>query len=137
MTKIITIEEHYQLPHKETMTAAQQKATKGNNPTQIDELSMDFDKKIAYMDKYGISMQVLSNSGPSGAMIPDKAQAVAACQHTNDTLAAKISKYRPFRRICRPADDRSRGRSGRTCAHREPAGVSRRDDRRPAVRTLP
>lgn len=93
MTKIITIEEHYQLPHKETMTAAQQKATKGNNPTQIDELTMDFDKKIAYMDKYGISMQVLSNSGPNGAMIPDKAQAVAACQHTNDTLAAKISKY--------------------------------------------
>ena len=89
--KIITVEEHFDTPANIKEFNAYSKVA-NNNPRQA-ELNSDltsFDAHLAYMDKYGIDMQIISDAGNSPQVLPDN-RVVAAARAQNDTLAESIS----------------------------------------------
>lgn len=91
--KLITVEEHYDTD-KNISQFNKYSEVKNNNPRQ-DQLRpdlVDFSNKIAYMDKNGIDMQVISDAGNSPQVLPDQ-YAVSGAHDQNETLAENISKY--------------------------------------------
>jgi len=91
--KLITVEEHYDTDANISQFN-QYSEVKNNNPRQ-DQLRpdlVDFSNKIAYMDKNGIDMQVISDAGNSPQVLPDQ-YAVSGAHNQNETLAENISKY--------------------------------------------
>ncbi|PIO80588.1 hypothetical protein BSQ38_02500 [Pediococcus damnosus] len=89
--KIITVEEHFDTPANIKQFNAYSKV-KNNNPHQeiFGKTLTNFDKRIEYMDKYGIDMQVISDAGNSPQVLPDE-YIVDACRAQNDTLAEAVS----------------------------------------------
>lgn len=89
--KIITVEEHFDTPANIKQFNAYSKV-KNNNPHQeiLGKTLTNFDKRIEYMDKYGIDMQVISDAGNSPQVLPDE-YIVDACRAQNDTLAEAVS----------------------------------------------
>ncbi|AMV60999.1 2-amino-3-carboxymuconate-6-semialdehyde decarboxylase [Pediococcus damnosus] len=89
--KIITVEEHFDTPANIKQFNAYSKV-KNNNPHQeiLGKTLTNFDKRIEYMDKYGIDMQVISDAGNSPQALPDE-YIVDACRAQNDTLAEAVS----------------------------------------------
>lgn len=91
--KLITVEEHYDTDQNISQFNKYSEV-KNNNPRQ-DQLRpdlVDFSNKIAYMDKNGIDMQVISDAGNSPQVLPDQ-YAVSGAHDQNETLAENISKY--------------------------------------------
>lgn len=91
--KLITVEEHYDTD-RNIKEFNQYSEVKNNNPRQ-DQLRpdlVDFSNKVAYMDKNGIDMQVLSDAGNSPQVLPDQ-YAVDGAHAQNETLAENISQY--------------------------------------------
>jgi len=95
MRKIITVEEHYEFSNAQPAAPKSDAKvnTKGNNPDEVTKLLNDFDSKIAYMDRYGISMQVLSHPTATTAMLTDRVEAVKAATKNNNELAKRISMH--------------------------------------------
>lgn len=91
--KLITVEEHF-----DTTANIEQfnqfSQVPNNNPFQsaLNHDLTDFDSHVAYMDKYGIDMQVIFDAGNSPQVLPDDL-VVAACQVQNDSLAQSISSH--------------------------------------------
>ncbi|GAX02472.1 4-oxalomesaconate hydratase [Secundilactobacillus pentosiphilus] len=91
--KLITVEEHYDTDQNISQFNKYSEV-KNNNPRQ-DQLRpdlVDFSNKIAYMDKNGIDMQVISDAGNSPQVLPDQ-YAVSGAHDQNETLAENISKF--------------------------------------------
>lgn len=91
--KLITVEEHYDTDQNISQFNKYSEV-KNNNPRQ-DQLRpdlVDFSNKIAYMDKNGIDMQVISDAGNSPQVLPDR-YAVSGAHAQNETLAENISQY--------------------------------------------
>lgn len=91
--KLITVEEHYDTDQNISQFNKYSEV-KNNNPRQ-DQLRpdlVDFSNKIAYMDKNGIDMQVISDAGNSPQVLPDQ-YAVSGAHDQNETLAENISQY--------------------------------------------
>ncbi|MTV81478.1 amidohydrolase family protein [Secundilactobacillus folii] len=99
MRRIITVEEHFDFPDSQTIPEQTEPENdahvnpKGNDPALVTTLLANFDQKLAYMDQYGISLQVLSDPNAVASTITDKQKAVASAQRTNDHLAQKIAQY--------------------------------------------
>ncbi|OLF70111.1 amidohydrolase family protein [Loigolactobacillus backii] len=91
--KIITVEEHFDTPANIKQFNAYSKV-KNNNPQQekLSAVLTNFDKRIEYMDKYGIDMQVISDAGNSPQVLPDELT-VDACRAQNDTLAEAVAAH--------------------------------------------
>lgn len=93
MTKIITVEEHFEAEFGQPEEKQETKVDpKGPQANIVDQYLHDFDKRLAYMDKYGIDMQVLSDTGKSPQMAPDD-QAVDGCRQVNNLLSGEIKKH--------------------------------------------
>ncbi|WP_081115601.1 amidohydrolase family protein [Pediococcus damnosus] len=94
MRKIITVEEHYEIPAPATKgNFKTQVNAKGENPSAVTQLLTDFDQKLKYMDKYGITMQVISNAGHSPKLLDDVKESIAGCRKSNDFLAEQVKKH--------------------------------------------
>jgi len=63
---------------------------KGPNPIEL--LPEIGEVRLKAMDEAGITVQVLSNSGPGPDLVPG-ADGVAAARETNDHLAAAIARH--------------------------------------------
>ncbi|GAX08567.1 4-oxalomesaconate hydratase [Secundilactobacillus silagincola] len=95
MTKIITVEEHFEIDPGQSAPKAKQESKvdpKGPQANIVDQYLHSFDKRLEYMDKYNIDMQVVSNTG--GPMLAgSKEQAVTNSRQINDLLGSEIKKH--------------------------------------------
>ena len=97
--RIVALEEHYSFEAIAKRIPADLVVARGfphpDAPParpQIDALLDEFgEKRLGSMDASGISMQVLSTSGPGTELLPP-AEAVPLAQENNDRLAAEIAK---------------------------------------------
>ncbi len=101
--KIITLEEHFMneaiaiasAKAMETLSPSFRAAYSVSNDPTAPELTDIFDldeKRLAYMDKYGIDMQVLSYTSPGTQLLAPEL-AVSLAQLSNDEMAAAVQKY--------------------------------------------
>lgn len=91
--KLITVEEHFDT--QANIDQFNQFSEVPNNNPHQEALNGDlksFAGHVAYMDKYGIDMQVISDAGNSPQVLPDN-MVVASSKAQNDTLAEQISQY--------------------------------------------
>ncbi len=91
--KIITTEEHFDT-NKNVKEFNEFSKVPNNNPFQekLNKDLTDADSRIAYMDKYGIDMQIISDAGNSPQVLPDD-KTVDACKAQNDSLAETVSQH--------------------------------------------
>lgn len=91
--KLITVEEHFDTK-RNIKEFNEYSEVKNNNPrqAQLEPDLVDFSKKIAYMDQYGIDVQVVSDAGNSAQVLPDQ-YAIDGAHAQNETLAENISQY--------------------------------------------
>ncbi|MFD1432781.1 amidohydrolase family protein [Lacticaseibacillus yichunensis] len=91
--KIITVEEHFDT-QANVQNFKKYSKVPNNNPHQdaLNHDLTDFAGRIAYMDKNGIAMQVISDAGNSPQVLPDN-MVVAASREQNDTLAEGLAAY--------------------------------------------
>jgi len=91
MRKLITVEEHFDTPEADKLFSEHDSMGTSNPPATKEKL-MDYDDRLAYMDKHGIAMQLLSNAGNSPQTLPD-ALAVQASKDVNDALAKVVADH--------------------------------------------
>lgn len=85
----IALEEHFALPG--TIDASYTSLPTPESRRQIQDLGSG---RIAEMDRYGVELCILSESGPENIQtIPNTSEAVAKSRQSNDYLAEHIAKY--------------------------------------------
>ncbi len=93
-TRKIALEEHFMTAGFETYSKA---FTQHMTPEAYQRLASqlsDFDAlRLAQMDRAGIDMVVLSQTGPGVQGEPDLATAIASAQRSNDFLASQIARH--------------------------------------------
>lgn len=98
--RVVALEEHFTVPHLVRRIDPEvirrrgfrpRKAPKhGPNPLELaPEIGA---QRLAYMDEAGITVQVLSNTGPGPDLVPGS-EGVAMAREMNDHLAAAISRH--------------------------------------------
>jgi predicted TIM-barrel fold metal-dependent hydrolase len=98
--RVIALEEHFSVPALVRRIdpaaigrrgfRARKAPTSGPNPLEL--LPEIGEKRLASMDESGITMQVLSNSGPAADLVPGP-DGVAIAREMNDYLAAAIARH--------------------------------------------
>lgn len=91
MTKIITVEEHFDTLAARALYAAHT-ARFQPTPPGVDAGLIDFEQRLAYMDQYGIEMQILSDAGNSPQLLADEF-AIPGTQALNDALAEVVAAH--------------------------------------------
>lgn len=98
--RVVALEEHFSVPSAAARISAEAKAKRGFRertvlPGQKSPLDMLPDlgaERLAAMDACGVTMQVLSVSGP-GADLVDGPEGVAIAREVNDTLADAVKRH--------------------------------------------
>src|SRR5262245_27860675 len=97
--RTVTLEEHFSVPSasrridKDAISRRGYKPrTPVTGPNPIELLPEIGEQRIQSMDEAGITVQVLSNSGPGPDLVPGP-DGVAMARETNDYLAAAIANY--------------------------------------------
>lgn len=98
--RVVALEEHFSVPSAAARISAEAKARRGFRertvlPGQTSPLDLLPDlgaQRIAAMDACGVTVQVLSVSGP-GADLVDGADGVAIAREMNDTLAEAVKRH--------------------------------------------
>lgn len=98
--RIVAIEEHFTVPHLVKRIDPDVIRRRGFRPRRLPpngpnpmELAPEIGpQRIAAMDAAGITVQVLSNTGPGPDLVPG-ADGIAMAREMNDHLAAAIAKY--------------------------------------------
>ena len=101
--RVVALEEHFTIPAVAGRISAELKAARGFKPRNVPagqvsplDLLPEFgDKRFGDMDKHGVTVQVLSISGPSADLVEGD-EGVAIARDFNDGLAEEI-KRRPDR----------------------------------------
>ena len=98
--RVVTLEEHYTVPSLVRRISPEAIARRGFVPRKVppgkvnplDLLPEIGEVRLRSMDEAGITVQVLSTSGP-GADLVDGAEGVAIARGMNDALAEAITRY--------------------------------------------
>jgi uncharacterized protein len=98
--RVVTLEEHFTVPAVAGRISREAVAKRGFGPRSVlpgrvnplDLLPEIGEARLASMDKAGITVQVLSTTGP-GADLLDGAEGVALARETNDALAEAIAPH--------------------------------------------
>jgi uncharacterized protein len=98
--RVVALEEHFTVPHLVKRIDPAAIAARGFRPRRAPkdgpnplELAPEIgERRLAYMDEAGISVQVLSNTGAGPDLVPGP-DGVAMAREMNDHLAAAIAKY--------------------------------------------
>jgi predicted TIM-barrel fold metal-dependent hydrolase len=98
--RVVTLEEHFTVPSLVKRISREAIARRGFGPRTVLpgrvnplELAPEIgERRLASMDEAGISVQVLSTTGP-GADLVDGAEGVALARETNDALAEAIARH--------------------------------------------
>src|SRR5204862_7001606 len=89
MSGKIALEEHFALPG--TIDASYTSLPTPESRRQIQDLGSG---RIAEMDRGGVELSILSESGPGSIQtIPNASEAIARSRRSNDYLAEHIAKY--------------------------------------------
>lgn len=106
LKRVITLEEHFIIPHinklvadyltkqnggKPLTTPAQQELMKIVLPD--DAIAEVGERRLRFMDEAGVTMQVLSYGAGGPQNLPDRALAVKLCREANDTLARLVARH--------------------------------------------
>ncbi|MCW2244169.1 amidohydrolase family protein [Azospirillum canadense] len=90
----IALEEHFTAPGFERYSKVFTKLMDSASQAQLAARLADFDElRLAEMDRAGIDISVLSQTGPSVQAEPDQAQAIRYAQENNDFLARQIQRH--------------------------------------------
>ena len=136
--RVVAIEEHFTVPALVGRIDPAAISRRGFRPRKPPvgrpnpmELLPDIgERRLKSMDEAGITMQVLSNTGPGPDLVPG-ADGVAMAREMNDHLAqADRAPSRPVRGLCRAADAEPGRLRRRTGARRQGAEIPRRADQR-------
>ena len=111
--KIITVEEHYTVPEVDAYCAQAKAARSGNTPPQtpahadagvLGELG---EKRLAAMDRSGITAQIIGYGGNSPMHLRKEENAVTYCRMANDYLAQAVRQHpgRMYGYAVLPVDD--------------------------------
>jgi uncharacterized protein len=98
--RVVALEEHFTVPHLVRRIDADVIRRRGFRPRSAPkqgpnplELAPEIGaQRLAYMDEAGITVQVLSNTGPGPDLVPGS-DGIAMAREMNDHLAAAISKH--------------------------------------------
>ncbi len=98
--RVVALEEHFTVPHLVRRIDPEAIRRRGFRPRSAPkqgpnplELAPEIGaQRLAYMDEAGITVQVLSNTGPGPDLVPGS-DGVAMAREMNDHLAAAISKH--------------------------------------------
>ncbi len=98
--RVVALEEHFTVPSAAGRISAEAKAKRGFRQRQVEpggnnplDLLPEFDvKRLKSMDENGITVQVLSQSGP-GSDLVDGEEGVSIAKEFNDALAAQCQKH--------------------------------------------
>ena len=98
--RVVALEEHFTVPALVARIDKGVIARRGFRPRKLPptgpsmaELAPEIGpRRLAYMDEAGISLQVLSNTGPGPDLVPG-ADGVAMAREMNDHLAAAIARH--------------------------------------------
>lgn len=98
--RIVALEEHFTVPHLVRRIDPDATRRRGfrprsapkHGPNPLDLAPEIGEQRLAYMDEAGITLQVLSNTGP-GPDLVSGAEGVAMAREMNDHLATAISKH--------------------------------------------
>ena len=102
--KIITLEEHYSDQHIMNENQAFQKERPKMSPEQEESMKflmsrafpgpelLDFEKRVEYMDRNRIDVQVLSMTSPVSDLVPAE-EAVKICREANDITKRHMDEY--------------------------------------------
>jgi predicted TIM-barrel fold metal-dependent hydrolase len=98
--RVVALEEHFSVPSAAARISAEAKAKRGfrertvlpGHKSPLDLLPDLGAERLAVMDACGVTMQVLSVSGP-GADLVDGAEGVAIAKEVNDTLADAVKRH--------------------------------------------
>lgn len=97
LTRKIAFEEHFMTPGFESYSKAFLQFIHPDTAAELGQRLRDFDElRLQEMDRHGIAMTLLSQTGPGVQGEPDTAVAIANAQRSNDFLAERIAK-RPDR----------------------------------------
>ncbi len=98
--RIVALEEHFSVPAlvrridpaavSRRGFRARKAPASGANPLEL--LTEIGERRLQFMDEAGITMQVLSNSGPGADLVPGP-EGVAIAREMNDYLAAAIARH--------------------------------------------
>lgn len=99
--RVVTLEEHFTVPHLVRRIDPEAIRKRGfrprraakDAPNPLDLAPEIGPERLAYMDAAGITVQVLSNTGPGPDLVPG-ADGVAMAREMNDHLAAAIANHR-------------------------------------------
>lgn len=94
--RVVALEEHFSVPSAAKRISPEALAKRGFRPRTVApgtvsplDLLPEWDKRLASLDGCGVTVQVLSSSGP-GADLVDGADGVTIAREVNDLLAEKI-----------------------------------------------
>jgi predicted TIM-barrel fold metal-dependent hydrolase len=98
--RVVALEEHFTVPHLVRRIDADVIRRRGFRPRSAPkqgpnplELAPEIGaQRLAYMDEAGITVQVLSNTGPGPDLVPGS-DGIAMAREMNDHLASAISKH--------------------------------------------
>ena len=98
--RVVTLEEHFTVPHLVRRIDPEAIRKRGfrprrapkDAPNPLDLAPEIGPRRLAYMDEAGISVQVLSNTGPGPDLVPG-ADGIAMAREMNDHLAEAIAKH--------------------------------------------
>ena len=98
--RVVTLEEHFTVPHLVRQIDPEAIRRRGfrprrtpkEGPNPLDLAPEIGEQRLAYMDEAGITIQVLSNTGPGPDLVPGT-EGAAMAREMNDHLAAAISKH--------------------------------------------
>ncbi|HVB89864.1 MAG TPA: amidohydrolase family protein [Beijerinckiaceae bacterium] len=98
--RVITLEEHFTLPFVAERVGAERIKRRGFPPADMNRnlhlgpLLADMgDKRVADLDEHGISLQVMSSSGPGADLVEGEA-GVSLAREMNDRLGESVTKHK-------------------------------------------
>ena len=98
--RVVALEEHFTVPHLVKRIDPEAIRRRGfrprrapkDAPNPLDLAPEIGEKRLAYMDEAGITVQVLSNTGPGPDLVPGP-DGIAMAREMNDHLAAAIARH--------------------------------------------
>ncbi len=143
--RTVILEEHFSLPAASARVdkaviarrGYKARALRKDVPNPLALLPDLGEQRLQSMDEAGITVEVLSNSGPGPDLVPGP-DGVAMAREINDHLGAALRQIsRSLCRLCLVADAKPRCRGQGIGAHREGAWLRRRHGQRHDRRKIP